>query len=148
MLARKKRILSGDKLCPIFNHWGFFCSGAYEGCLDSSREKEWKAGFSNDQTRFSQSLQIPLIVSALVNRLLDSLSLAQLWPFWLYPYDPLTLTTKARNCCSLCWWGKYVLRKTSQELRMLSRSLSDCKLLLLNVMIQVLQFVSNSQLCH
>ena len=38
--------------------------------------------------------------------------------------------------------------KTSQELRMLSRSLSDCKSLLLNVMIQVLQFVSNSQLCH
>ena len=37
--------------------------------------------------------------------------------------------------------------ETSQELRMLSRSLSDCKLLL-NVMIQVLQIVSNSQLCH
>ena len=34
--------------------------------------------------------------------------------------------------------------KTSQELRMLSRSVSDCKSLLLNVMIQVLQFVSNS----
>ena len=31
---------------------------------------------------------------------------------------------------------------------MLSRSLSDCKSLLLNVMIQVSQFVSNSQLCH
>ena len=41
-----------------------------------------------------------------------------------------------------CWW------QTSQELRMLSRSLSDCKSLLLNVMIQVSQFVSNSQLCH
>ena len=39
-------------------------------------------------------------------------------------------------------------RKTSQELRMLSRSLSDCKSLLLNVMFQVSQFVSNSQLCH
>ena len=38
--------------------------------------------------------------------------------------------------------------ETSQELRMLSRSLSDCKSLLLNVMIQVSQFVSNSQLCH
>ena len=38
--------------------------------------------------------------------------------------------------------------KTLQELRMLSRSLSDCKSLLFNVMIQVLQFVSNSQLCH
>ena len=38
--------------------------------------------------------------------------------------------------------------KTSQELRMLSRSVSDCKSLLLNVMIQVSQFVSNSQLCH
>ena len=32
--------------------------------------------------------------------------------------------------------------KTSQELRMLSRSVSDCKSLLLNVMIQVSQFVS------
>ena len=38
--------------------------------------------------------------------------------------------------------------KTSQELRILSRSLSDCKSLLLNVMIHVSQFVSNSQLCH
>ena len=38
--------------------------------------------------------------------------------------------------------------KTSQELRMLSRSLSDCKSLLLNVMIQVLQFIRNGQLCH
>ena len=41
-----------------------------------------------------------------------------------------------------CWW------QTSQELRMLSRSLSDCKSLFLKVMIQVSQFVSNSQLCH
>ena len=38
--------------------------------------------------------------------------------------------------------------KTSQELQMLSRSLTDCKSLFLNVMIQVSQFVSNSQLCH
>ena len=38
--------------------------------------------------------------------------------------------------------------KTSQELRMLSRSVSDYKSLLLNVMIQVSQSVSNSQLCH
>ena len=38
--------------------------------------------------------------------------------------------------------------ETSQELRVLSRSLSDCKSLTPNVMIQVLQFVSNSQLCH
>ena len=37
---------------------------------------------------------------------------------------------------------------TSQELRMLSRSLTDRKSLLLNVMIQVLQFVSNSQICN
>ena len=41
-----------------------------------------------------------------------------------------------------------VKRKTSQELRMLSRSLSDYKSLLLNVMIQVSQFVSNSQMCQ
>ena len=38
--------------------------------------------------------------------------------------------------------------KTSQELRMLSRSVSDCKSLLLNVMIQVSQFIRNGQLCH
>ena len=38
--------------------------------------------------------------------------------------------------------------KTSQELRMLSRSLIDCKSLLLNVMIQVSQFIRNGQLCH
>ena len=38
--------------------------------------------------------------------------------------------------------------KTSQELRMLSRSLSDCKSLLLNVIIQVSQFVRNSHYCH
>ena len=36
----------------------------------------------------------------------------------------------------------------SATVRMLSRSLSDCQSLTLNVMIQVSQFVSNSQLCH
>ena len=40
------------------------------------------------------------------------------------------------------------INKTSQELRMLSRSLSDCKSLTLNAMIQVLQFARISQLCH
>ena len=40
----------------------------------------------------------------------------------------------------------FVKKKTSQELRMLS--LADCKSLTLYVMIQVTQFVSNSQLCH
>ena len=44
--------------------------------------------------------------------------------------------------------GAMLWAKTSEELRMLSRSLSVCKSLLLNVMIQVSQFVSNSQLCH
>ena len=39
-------------------------------------------------------------------------------------------------------------KETLQELRMLSRSLTDCKSLFLNIMIQVSQFVSNSQLCH
>ena len=39
-------------------------------------------------------------------------------------------------------------KETSQELRMLSRSLSDCKSLLLNVMIQVSPFIRNGQLCH
>ena len=38
--------------------------------------------------------------------------------------------------------------QTSQELRMLSRSLSDCQSLTFNVMIQVSHFVSNSQLWH
>ena len=38
--------------------------------------------------------------------------------------------------------------KTSQELRMLSRSVSDFKSMTLNVMIQFSQFVSNSELCH
>ena len=38
--------------------------------------------------------------------------------------------------------------KTSLELLMLSRSLSDCKSLLLNFVIQVSQFFSNSQACH
>ena len=44
--------------------------------------------------------------------------------------------------------ASHVTSQTSQELQMLSRSLSDCKSLTLNVMIQVLHFVSNSQLCH
>ena len=44
--------------------------------------------------------------------------------------------------------GKGLNTKTSQELRMLSRSLTDCKLLLLTVMMQVSQFVSYSQQCH
>ena len=38
-------------------------------------------------------------------------------------------------------WNMYLYIKTSQELRMLSRSLSDCHLLTLNVMIKVSQFV-------
>ena len=38
--------------------------------------------------------------------------------------------------------------KTSQDLWMLSRSLLDCKSKILNVMIQVSQFVINCQLCH
>ena len=42
----------------------------------------------------------------------------------------------------------FVKKKTSQELRMLSRSLADCKSLTLNFIVQVSQFVSNSQLCH
>ena len=41
-----------------------------------------------------------------------------------------------------------LLKETSQELRMLSRSLSDCKSLHLNVMIQVSRFASNRQLCR
>ena len=51
------------------------------------------------------------------------------------------------------WFNRAVLslkqrRKTPQEFRMLSRSLSDCKSLLLNVMIQVSSFIRNGQLCH
>ena len=40
------------------------------------------------------------------------------------------------------------VKKISQDLQMLSRSLSDWQLLTLNVMISVSQFVRNSQLCH
>ena len=39
-------------------------------------------------------------------------------------------------------------KKTSQGLRMLSMSLSDCQSLTLNVMIRGSQFVKNNQLCH
>ena len=39
------------------------------------------------------------------------------------------------------WAAEMSNFQTSQELQMLSRLLSDCKLLLLNVMIQVLQIV-------
>ena len=38
--------------------------------------------------------------------------------------------------------------KTSQELRTLSRSLSDCQSQTLNVRVQASQFVRKSQLCH
>ena len=38
--------------------------------------------------------------------------------------------------------------KKSQELRMLSRSLSDCQSQTLNVMVRVTQFIRNSKLCH
>ena len=38
-------------------------------------------------------------------------------------------------------------KKTSQGLRMLSMSLSDCQSLTLNVIIPVSQFVRKSQLC-
>ena len=46
---------------------------------------------------------------------------------------------------AMLWHHQY---KTSQELRTLSRSLSHCKSLTLNVMVQVSQFVSYSQLSH
>ena len=57
--------------------------------------------------------------------------------------NPLRITYKQIKVTGAMLWAK-----TSEELRMLSRSLSVCKSLLLNVMIQVSQFVSNSQLCH
>ena len=50
--------------------------------------------------------------------------------------------------CSFAFVFMHFFIKTSQELRTLSRSLSDYKSLLLNAMIQVLQFVSYSQPCH
>ena len=49
---------------------------------------------------------------------------------------------------AILWYPPWNEKKTSQELRMLSRSLSDCKSLTHNVMIQVSKFVSSSQLCH
>ena len=46
-------------------------------------------------------------------------------------------------------WKIYLHQMSSErELRMLSRSLFDCKALTLNVRIQVSQFASNSQLFH
>ena len=47
--------------------------------------------------------------------------------------------------CLLLNFLSNCLRKTSQELRMLSRLLSDCKSLLPNVMIQASQFVSKGR---
>ena len=53
---------------------------------------------------------------------------------------------------TMTWKYSWIYKKKTkkkQELRMLPRSLSaDCQSLTLNVMIQVLQFVSNSQLIH
>ena len=46
------------------------------------------------------------------------------------------------------WFREFLWNQKSQELWMLSRSLSDCKSLLINVMIKDSQFVSNSQMCH
>ena len=48
--------------------------------------------------------------------------------------------------CAPCFLG-FTLQ-TSLELRRLSRSLSGCQSLTLNVMISVSQFVRNSLLCH
>ena len=56
--------------------------------------------------------------------------------------------TKSKITFTVMGNKMYFLVQTSQELRMLSRSLSDCKSLLLNVMIQVSQFIRNGQLCH
>ena len=48
------------------------------------------------------------------------------------------------------FWGILIWThlKTSQELRMLPRSLSDCQSLTLNVMIQIFQIVRMGQLGH
>ena len=54
---------------------------------------------------------------------------------------------KATNLGNNSKYSKQMI-KTSQELWMLSRSLCDYKSLAHNVMIQVSQFVINSQLCH
>ena len=65
---------------------------------------------------------------------------------------PLIISFSAH--CTLALLSKvqkkriFVKKKTSQELRMLSRSLADCKSLTLNFIVQVSQFVSYSQLCH
>ena len=58
---------------------------------------------------------------------------------------------KRTNQRHLIWGSQkrlYINIKTSQELRMLSRSQSDCKSLTLNVRIQVSQLVCNIRLCH
>ena len=66
-----------------------------------------------------------------------------------FPRSYFTLSDKANIRYKWLYQGCEFHWKTSQELRILSKSLSDCKSLLLNnVVIQVSQFVSNSQLCH
>jgi len=62
---------------------------------------------------------------------------------WWKPF----LCLRIRTWGTFCHW-RYDHPKTAQKLRMLSRSLSDCKSLLLNVMIQLTQFIRNCQLCH
>ena len=60
------------------------------------------------------------------------------------------ISTWISTACALFFATAYgsFPTQTSQELRMLSRSLSDCESLLLNVMIQVSQYIRNGQLCH
>ena len=67
-------------------------------------------------------------------------------PMTIRRFAPKTAATQVRGYILDQQTPLYI--KTSQELRMLSRSLSDCKSLLLNVMIQVSQFIRNGQLCH
>ena len=85
------------------------------------------------------------------------LGVASFFLEFLSNFSPLTSAIIVFIRCSAVarlWAGMFLpsLDKShfcrKQELRMLSSSLSDCKSLLLYVMIRVSQFVSNSQLCH
>ena len=68
-------------------------------------------------------------------------SIWDLWDQWF--------STKSWSCDILALGGWKLIRDwmTEKELRMLSRSLSECQTSIFNVVVTVSQFVRNSQLC-
>ena len=69
--------------------------------------------------------------------------------FWFPPLPPhLQTSPTSESAENTIVQVLEIVTKTLQELQMLSTTLFDCQSLTLNVMIQVSQFVSNSQLRH